>query len=66
MIIMAIPAGIAAAIYLTEYTGKEFLGRVIRASINNLAGVPSIVFGLFGVGFYFVCSVVLTELWDSH
>lgn len=52
MIIMAIPAGIAAAIYLTEYTGKEFLGRVIRASINNLAGVPSIVFGLFGVGFF--------------
>ncbi len=52
MIIMAIPAGIAAAIYLIEYTGKGFLSRIIRASINNLAGVPSIVFGLFGVGFF--------------
>lgn len=52
MIILAIPVGVSAAIYLTEYAGKNFLGRIIRASINNLAGVPSIVFGLFGVGFF--------------
>ena len=50
MIILAIPVGVSAAIYLTEYAGNNFLGRIIRASINNLAGVPSIVFGLF-VGF---------------
>ncbi len=52
MIILAIPVGVSAAIYLTEYAGKNFFGRIIRASINNLAGVPSIVFGLFGVGFF--------------
>ena len=52
MIILAIPVGVSAAIYLTEYAGNNFLGRIIRASINNLAGVPSIVFGLFGVGFF--------------
>ena len=52
MIVLAIPVGVSAAIYLTEYAGKNFLGRIIRASINNLAGVPSIVFGLFGVGFF--------------
>ena len=52
MIILAIPVGVSAAIYLIEYAGNNFLGRIIRASINNLAGVPSIVFGLFGVGFF--------------
>lgn len=52
VIIFAIPVGVSAAIYLTEYAGKGIFGRVIRASINNLAGVPSIVFGLFGVGFF--------------
>ncbi len=52
MIILAIPVGISTAIYITEYAGKGLLGRIIRASINNLAGVPSIVFGLFGVGFF--------------
>ena len=59
MIILAIPVGVSAAIYLTEYAGKNFLGKIIRASINNLAGVPSIVFGLFGVGFF--CPVSWTR-----
>jgi phosphate transport system permease protein len=44
----AIPLGLACAIYLCEYSPKSFLVNIIRMSINNLAGVPSIVFGLFG------------------
>ncbi len=52
MILMALPLGIGAAIYLSEYGGNGVLVRVIRAAVNNLAGVPSIVFGLFGVGFF--------------
>lgn len=52
MILMALPLGIGAAIYLVEYGGNGLIVRVIRAAVNNLAGVPSIVFGLFGVGFF--------------
>jgi phosphate transport system permease protein len=52
MILMALPLGICAAVYLVEYGGGGFLVSVIRAAVNNLAGVPSIVFGLFGVGFF--------------
>ncbi|MBP9865980.1 MAG: phosphate ABC transporter permease PstA [Candidatus Omnitrophica bacterium] len=52
MIIMALPMGIGAGIYLVEYAGQGPIVRVIRAAVNNLAGVPSIVFGLFGVGFF--------------
>ena len=52
MIIMSLPLGVSAAIYLTEYAGRGFAARVIRAAVNNLAGVPSIVFGLFGLGFF--------------
>jgi phosphate transport system permease protein len=52
MIAMALPLGVCAAIYMVEYAGRSGLARVIRASVNNLAGVPSIVFGLFGVGFF--------------
>lgn len=44
----AIPLGLACAIYLCEYSPRTVLVNVIRLSINNLAGVPSIVFGLFG------------------
>lgn len=52
MILIALPLGIAAAVYLVEYAGGGFLFRIIRAAVNNLAGVPSIIFGLFGVGFF--------------
>jgi len=47
--IMAIPLGLFAAIYLNEYARQGRLTRIIRLSIRNLAGVPSIVYGLFGV-----------------
>jgi len=47
--LMAVPLGMGAAIYLNEYAQQTRLTRLIRLSIRNLAGVPSIVYGLFGV-----------------
>jgi phosphate transport system permease protein len=47
--VLAVPLGAFAAIYLNEYAGQGILTRIIRLSIRNLAGVPSIVYGLFGV-----------------
>jgi phosphate transport system permease protein len=47
-ILFAVPIGVGCAIYLNEYTPKNFVVNIIRISVNNLAGVPSIVFGLFG------------------
>jgi len=51
-ICFALPLGIAAAIYLTEYAKQGRLIRIIRIGINNLAGVPSVVFGLFGLAVF--------------
>lgn len=48
--IASIPLGIGAAIYLAEYAGDNRLTRTIRLAIVNLAGIPSIVYGLFGLG----------------
>ena len=48
-VLFSVPLGICAAIYLNEYAKKSTLTRIIRISIRNLAGVPSIVYGLFGV-----------------
>jgi phosphate transport system permease protein len=48
--IAAIPLGIGAAIYLAEYAAENRLTRLIRLAIVNLAGIPSIVYGLFGLG----------------
>jgi phosphate transport system permease protein len=47
--ILAVPLGMCAAIYLNEYATQGRLTRIIRLSIRNLSGVPSIVYGLFGV-----------------
>ena len=52
MSIVVVPFGVAAAIYLNEYAKQGFLIRMIRLSVVNLAGVPSIVFGIFGLGFF--------------
>jgi phosphate transport system permease protein len=52
MSIMVTPFGILAAIYLREYAKDGPLLRLIRISVYNLAGVPSIVFGVFGLGFF--------------
>jgi len=46
------PFGVLAAIYLREYAKQGFMVRMVRISVNNLAGVPSIVFGVFGLGFF--------------
>ena len=53
-ILVALFIGVATAIYLNEYARPGRLIRVIRLGINNLAGVPSIVFGLFGLAFFVV------------
>jgi phosphate transport system permease protein len=50
--LVSIPFGIAAAIYLSEYAESNLLTRFIRASIRNLAGVPSVIYGLFGVALF--------------
>ncbi len=50
--IFSIPLGVACAIYLSEYSTKSFIVNIIRISINNLAGVPSVVFGLFGLAIF--------------
>jgi phosphate transport system permease protein len=46
------PFGVIAAVYLREYAKQGFLTRTIRIAVNNLAGVPSIVYGVFGLGFF--------------
>ena len=50
--LFSIPFGVFAAIYLNEYAKDTNLNRFIRLAIRNLSGVPSIVFGLFGLGFF--------------
>ncbi|MGY6554710.1 MAG: phosphate ABC transporter permease PstA [Wenzhouxiangella sp.] len=52
MSIVVTPFGVLAAIYLREYAKQGPITRVVRISVNNLAGVPSIVFGVFGLGFF--------------
>ncbi len=52
MSIFVTPLGIVAAVYLREYATQGPLTRLIRIAVNNLAGVPSIVYGLFGLGFF--------------
>lgn len=53
-IAVALPIGVASAIYLNEYARPGRIVRLIRLGINNLAGVPSVVFGLFGLAFFVV------------
>ena len=52
MSILAVPFGVVAALYLREYAKQGFFVRAVRIAVNNLAGVPSIVFGVFGLGFF--------------
>jgi phosphate transport system permease protein len=52
MSIAVVPFGVLAAIYLKEYAKQGVVTRMIRIAVNNLAGVPSIVFGVFGLGFF--------------
>lgn len=52
MSVMVTPFGVVAAVYLREYATQGVLTRMIRIAVNNLAGVPSIVYGVFGLGFF--------------
>lgn len=52
MSVIVTPFGIMAAVYMREYAKQGPLIRIIRISVNNLAGVPSIVYGVFGLGFF--------------
>jgi phosphate transport system permease protein len=52
--LISIPVGIITAIYLTEYAKNPRIVKIIRLGINNLAGVPSVVFGLFGLSLFVI------------
>lgn len=52
MSILVTPMGVIAALYLREYARQGAMIRIIRIAVNNLAGVPSIVYGVFGLGFF--------------
>jgi len=52
MAVVVTPFGVIAAVYLREYAKQGFVTRIIRIAVNNLAGVPSIVYGVFGLGFF--------------
>lgn len=52
MSVFVTPFGVIAAVYLKEYAKQGLLTRTIRIAVNNLAGVPSIVYGVFGLGFF--------------
>ncbi len=51
-ILFAFPVGVGAAIYLEEYATDNWLNRLIRTNINNLAGVPSIIYGILGLAIF--------------
>ncbi len=68
MSIAVVPFGVIAAIYMREYAKQGFFVRSVRIAVNNLAGVPSIVFGVFGLGFfvYFVGGTLDTLFFSNY
>ncbi|GAB3380375.1 phosphate ABC transporter permease PstA [Spongiibacter taiwanensis] len=52
MSVLVTPFGVIAAVYLREYAKQGLMTRIVRIAVNNLAGVPSIVYGVFGLGFF--------------
>ncbi|MGH8247733.1 MAG: phosphate ABC transporter permease PstA, partial [Gammaproteobacteria bacterium] len=52
MAVLVTPFGVVAAVYLREYAKQDTWTRLIRIAVNNLAGVPSVVYGVFGLGFF--------------
>ena len=52
MSVMVTPFGVIAAVYMREYAKQGFTTQLIRIAVNNLAGVPSVVYGVFGLGFF--------------
>jgi len=67
MSIIVTPFGVIAAVYLREYAKQGVLTRTVRIAVNNLAGVPSIVYGVFGLGFfiYFVGAEIDNLLFEA-
>ncbi len=66
-ILFALPLGLLTAIYLVEYARDNYLSRLVKLAIVNLAGVPSVVYGLFGLGifvtfFHFGASIIAGSL----
>ena len=67
MTVFVMPMGVVAAIYMSEYAKEGVVLKMVRISINNLAGVPSIVFGIFGLGFFvYIMGSSIDELFYSH
>ncbi|MHB8899222.1 MAG: phosphate ABC transporter permease PstA, partial [Thermoguttaceae bacterium] len=63
MAIACFPLGVLAGIYLGEYAREGALVRVVRIAVNNLAGIPSIVYGIFGLGFFIYGLGGLVDQW---
>ena len=61
-VLFALPTGVCAAIYLTEYAADGWVTRLVRLAIVNLSGVPSVVFGLFGLGVFVIFCGIGTSL----
>jgi len=62
MSILVVPFGVMAALYLHEYAKQGYLVSIVRIAVGNLAGVPSIVFGVFGLGFF--CYIIGSNIDD--
>jgi len=63
MAISCFPLGVLAGIYLGEYAKEGPLVRLVRIAVNNLAGIPSIVYGIFGLGFFvYICGGYLDQV----
>ncbi len=60
-IAFALPVGVGAAVYLQEYARKNFINKLIQTNINNLAGVPSIVYGMLGLAIFVRAMEALTS-----
>lgn len=66
MSVCVVPVGVLAAVYLREYAKQGPMVRAVRIAVNNLAGVPSIVFGVFGLGFFvYIMGAGVDELFFS-
>lgn len=67
MAVMVTPFGVMAAVYLREYANQGLMTRIVRIAVNNLAGVPSIVYGVFGLGFfvYFLGAEIDKQLFEE-
>jgi len=58
--------GIAAGIYISEYAADNNATRLIRIAIINLAGIPSVVYGLFGLGLFVLFLNLVPVFWQLH